>query len=509
MAIVQSSGSLQTVGTSTIPPLNGSGTDLLIRDHGLLSMSPYTYAMLYRTQPNVRTVVDFLARNLAQIGLHAYRRVSDIDRVRLYDHQIIQWLDKPTTATCRYRLIESLIQDLGIYFRAYWLKLRQGGQIGLLRLPPHTVTVRGWLLPSSFVWTLPDGQRVELAVDDVVYFGGYDPLDPLAGLSPLETLRQLLAEDIAANTFRQAYWSNSARLEGVITRPQTAPKWTPAQKQSWREQWAGRFAGQPGQIPVLEDGMAFTPTSYSARESEFSAIRKLTREEVAAAYHVPQPMVGILDHATYSNIKEQHKQLYQDTLGPWTVWLQEEIERQLLVECTDQDGIYLEFNIAEKLKGSFEEQAGALYTLIGRPIMTANEGRGRLNLPSIKNDPTADELALPLNTSGGPSALGIEAEPAPPSTAQLPLPTTPNPTEDSSADRVQLVLQATADRLQRRLAKVPPDERAAMFFVDFDRWQAELIADLTPLVGADRAATMALDANVSMAVALEKDPAHA
>jgi len=503
MAIVQSSGSLQSFGgTSAVPPLNGSGSDLLIRDAGLLTMSPYTYAMLYRTQPNVRTVVDFLARNLGQIGLHAYRRISDIDRVRLFDHQIIQWLDKPTSATCRYRLIESTIQDLGIYFRAYWWKIRQNGQIGLLRLPPHTVTVRGWLLPSSFVWTLPNGQRIELPVDDVVYFGGYDPLDPLSGLSPLETLRQLLAEDIAANSFRQAYWTNSARLEGVITRPAAAPKWTPAQKQAWREQWATRFAGHPGQIPVLEDGMSFTATSYSARESEFSAIRKLTREEVAAAYHVPQPMVGILDHATYSNIKEQHKQLYQDTLGPWTVWLQEELERQLLVECKDQDGVYLEFNIAEKLKGSFEEQATSLFTLIGRPIMTANEGRGRLNLPSIKNDPSADELALPMNTSGGPSST---AEPTPEPTALAPLPTTP--TDGEATDGVRLVLQATAERVQRRLAKVPPDQRAATFFVDFDRWQAELIADLTPLVGADRAATMALDANVSMAVALEKEHA--
>jgi phage portal protein BeeE len=54
----------------------------------------------------------------------------------------------------------------------------------------------------------------------------------------------------------------------------------------------------------------------------------LRREVCAAAYHIPQPMVGILDHATFSNIKEQHKHTYQDTLGPWMENIQQEIERQ-------------------------------------------------------------------------------------------------------------------------------------------------------------------------------------
>ena len=121
------------------------------------------------------------------------------------------------------------------------------------------------------------------------------------GLSPLETLRQLLAEDSAATEYRQAYWQNAARLEGVVERPATAPKWTPEQKQSCRDQWAARYAGpaSAGQTAVLEDGMTLTPTSYNARDSEFTEARKLTREEVAAAYHIPLPMVGILEHATF------------------------------------------------------------------------------------------------------------------------------------------------------------------------------------------------------------------
>jgi hypothetical protein len=72
-----------------------------------------TYAEIYRTQPNVRICVDFLARNIGEPSLHVFRRLSHTDRARLIDHDLATWLGKPNPATCSYRLIEGLIGDLG------------------------------------------------------------------------------------------------------------------------------------------------------------------------------------------------------------------------------------------------------------------------------------------------------------------------------------------------------------------------------------------------------------
>jgi HK97 family phage portal protein len=281
-------------------------------------MSAATYAYIYRTQPNVRKVIDFIARNIAQVGLHAYRRVSDLDRERLSGHDVLQWLDQPNGGTSRYRLFDALMKDIGIYFNAYWLKVRKpDGAIGLVRLPPEQMTVEGWLVPSGYVWTLPDGRRMPLPLDAVVYFGGYDPHNPLMGLSPLETLRQVLAEDAAQTAYRADYWRKGSRIDGVVTRPIGAPKWTLDQKQMFREQWQSKYVGGAVTTVVLDEGMDYTPNAFNARDSEFTATRKLTAEEVVSAYHVPLTLVGILEHGTFSNMKEQHKQLYQDCLGPW------------------------------------------------------------------------------------------------------------------------------------------------------------------------------------------------
>ncbi len=366
-----------------------------------------TYASLYRTQPNVRICVDFLARNFAQLGVHVFRRVSDTDRVRLAGHDLANWLNRPNPATTRYRLMEALMQDLGIYFNAYWLKVRTDDGLGLVRLPPEQMAIEGGLVPSGYVWTV-DGREKTFAPSEIVHFSGYDPLNPLMGVSPLETLRLVLAEQRAASDYRQAYWTNGSRFEGVITTDKDKPL-NPEQRQEFRRQ-IQEFAAsgsRAGQIPVLPAGMDLKPTSWNAKDSQYYESVKLAREVCAAAYHIPQPMVGILDHATFTNIKEQHKHLYQDSLGPWLVMVSQEIERQILTECTDQDAVYVEFNISEKLKGSFEEQAAAIVSLTGAPVLTRNEGRARLNLSSIEGE-AFDTPVTPLNMSQPGGAVDVD-----------------------------------------------------------------------------------------------------
>jgi hypothetical protein len=84
-----------------------------------------TYGEIYKRQPAVRTVVDFFARNIAQLGLQVFERRSDTERVRLVDQPLPQLLQRPNPATSRYRFFESTVQDVGIYANGYWLKVRE------------------------------------------------------------------------------------------------------------------------------------------------------------------------------------------------------------------------------------------------------------------------------------------------------------------------------------------------------------------------------------------------
>lgn len=470
MAVVSSYGALTAIGNPT------SSAGLQVTASGpFYDGYRRTYAAIYKQQPAVRTVIDFFARNIAQLGLHVFRRVSDTDRERLVGHDLARTMKRPNPWTTRFTFIESTVQDLGVYSNAYWLKVRAGRSLGLVRLPAGQVAVKGGLVPVGFEWTPAGAVAAQpFAPSEIVHFHHYDPDNPLLGFPTLETLRRVLAEEYAAGEYRQHFWKNAARTESVIERPPAAPTWKKEQRDEFRSQWQ-QFAGaKSGMTPVLEDGMTLRLIGFSAKDSEYVSARKLSREEVAAAFHVPLPMVGILDHATFANIREQHKQLYQDCLGPWLTMLQEEIELQLLPEYVDAQDVYVEFNIAEKLKGSFEEQASSLQTLVGRPVMTVNEGRGRLNLPRDP-DPDSDRIAKNLNQSTAPAASRSTAD------ARQPV--------DVAA--LELVLLRLAKRQTSRLAKVDADERAEAFAGQHARWVAELAADLAPLLGDDALAAAA------------------
>lgn len=468
MAMIRSFGTVQSLSAPT--PTYVSAASSGGSWYGL------SYQTLYRTQPAVRTVVDFLSRNIAQLGVHAFKRVSDTDRRRLPDHDVVRWLKQPNPYTTRYRLFESTMSDMGIYFNAFWLKVRLPNTLGLVRIPPEQMQVEGGIFPTQFIWTMANGEQREFAPNEVVHFSGYNPFSSLIGLSPLETLRRMLLEEISAQDYRQYYWRNHARMDGIIERDKEQKPWTTEQAKSWREQWTNAQTGRDntGKTAVLMPGMTWKERTFSAKDSELTNGRKLTREEVARAYHIPLPMVGILDHATFSNITEQHKNLYQDALGPWCVMLEEELERQVLPESDDVDDVYLEFNIAEKLKGSFEEQANSLVSMAGGPVITRNEARARLNLSSV-DDPTADELIRPLNMTEG------AADPASPAPKQL------------NAMTAMVVSQHRA-RQQSRLEKLEPEERAEAF--NLTRWNKELAEDLVCVgVSADRARFIADEVN--------------
>jgi HK97 family phage portal protein len=461
------------------------------------------YATIWKTQPQVRTVVAFLARNIAQLTIQHFRRVSDNDRQRLQS-PVAQLLGRPGPDMTRYRAFDSLMNDLGIFDAAYWAKVKttDGTPGALVRLDPRKTKPVGDnpFTPDAFELKGSKGKRT-LPADQVVYFRGYNPTNALTGCSPIETLRQILLEEWNANAYREQLWRNGARVSGYLSRPIEAPPWSKPARDRFRSEWQAQYVGdgpQAGGTPILEDGMTFSGAAVTPADAQYLESRKLTREEVAAAYHVPQPMVGILDHATFSNIREQHKQLYQDCLGPWLQMIVEELALQLLPDFPDTLDTYVEFNLAAKLSGSFEEEAASLSTSVGAPWMTRNEARGRKNLPAVEG---GDELITPLNVLVGGQASPTDSAPDP-ADALKAAPRSPltrriirrkAKPQAAHVARAQTILAAYFERQGRAITSALGDEvkavRAARAtgrkadvdldtFWDDERWDGELSADL-------------------------------
>lgn len=504
MAFVISDGALRTLSTSGIGGVRG----------GLTLADDYSpdYAAIWRGHGSVRTVVDFLGRNIAGLGLHLFRRISDNDRERVRDHPLAKLLGRPNIGSTFYRLMDGTVRDLAIYDRAYWLKLKgTAGGFWLVRLPPASVVPKGgtWFGPEFFELHGSTGVK-KIPADQIVNFRGYSPDGDLAGTSPLESLRRVLAEEYEAGRMREQTLRNGARTSGYLERP--APQtgqaaWSKEARERFRASWRAQYSGggpEAGGTPILEDGMKFVPASQTAKDLQYVEVRKLAREEVAAAYFIPPTMVGVMDSATFSNIKEQHKHLYQDTLGPWLSMIAQELMLQLLPEFGDTAGLYLEFNLEEKMRGSFEEQAAQLQAATGGPWMTRNEARAMRNLPAIEG---GDELIVPLNVIEGgqaspqdsaPPAAGAAAGPGRQLKAlAAPAVKAPELTDTQKAAAVALF----ENYFTRQKAAVLSAIGAGGDWWDSKRWNEELAADLFAL-----ARSVSSELGVKQAEALGFDP---
>lgn len=458
-------------------------------DH-IMGLSP---AEMWRTQPYLRTVVTFLARNIAQLGLHTFQREGETDRARLRDGAVYEAFARPNRAATAYELIYGLVADLALYDVAYWLLSEDPNQ-RIVRLPVAWVTPKGGdaLGPEWYEVRRNDkGETARIPADTVLAFHGWHPGALVAGSSPVHALREILAEQVQAAKYREHVWRRGGKVGAVLSRPPTAPEWSDAARKQFKADWETQFTGngpQVGGTPLLEDGMTLSRVDFSAKEMEFIEGARLALNTVASVYHVNPTMIGLLDNANYSNVREFRRMLYGDTLGPLIAQIEDRINAFLVPRFDDRPGVYVEFNIEEKLQGNFEEQTQALQASVGRPWMTANEARALRNMPGI---PGGDALVTPLNVLIGGQASPRDSDP----TEQPPEPVVEVPAAASAALRGKggnlylLKAQATPkhrDEVAETLHRFFDRQRKAVLSAigaggkwwDGERWDRELATDL-------------------------------
>lgn len=376
----------------------------------LLDPSSMSASQMWDTQPHFRTVVTFLARNIAQLGLHSFERVDNTDRQRDRSSVLARSLADVDGNMTTYELIFALVGDLALYDRAYWWSAPSADMPSgwmVRRLPPTWVEpVMGdaWSV-KEYKLHLAGGKVERVPAESILAFTGYHPSRSLGSSPTVDALRETLQEQVEASKYRAQVWKRGGRVSSVIERPKDAPGWSDSAREAFRDDWYAKYTGKgskAGGTPILEDGMKLTRIDFNARDQQFVEAAKLSLTTVASAFHVNPTMIGQNDGANYANVREFRKMLYGDTLGPLVAQIESRLNSFLVPRMgLDKSRFYVEFNIDEKLQGNFEEQAAVLQSATGGPWMTRNEARAMRNLPAV---PGGDELIVPLNVIEGGQA---------------------------------------------------------------------------------------------------------
>lgn len=462
-----------------------------INPSGVRSLSA---SQLYETQPALRSVISFLADNVAGLPLKCYVREGDNDRPRDTDSRLARVIAHPNAWQTRHELIRATVSDYLLNDEAYWLSIPADNDAGwaIVSIPAEWVapkTVNGLEISEYTICNPIAKTEVGVSASDIIRFAGWSPHGSAGSSSRIEALKEILQEQISAWNFRNATWRNGGRVQQWISRPLDAPDWTDnGGRKRFAESWKAKFAGDSGTdtggTPLLEDGMRLEATQFNAREAQWAEATRLSREDVCAVYHVNPGLIYHTDAQTYASAKDNARALYSDTLAPVLDMLQQRINASLVPALGLDSSHYCEFELDAKLRGSFEERAAVLQTSVGAPWMLRNEARALMNLPALDG---GDELITPLNVLVGGQASPTDS--APSAFAALP--------ETKAADGVRFKAEssdADADEIARILARfferqgrsvVPRVDKSAKSddfpqWWDADRWNRELAADLLP-----------------------------
>lgn len=454
-----------------------------------------TARTLYNTQDNLAAVVNFLSGSIAQLPLKVYTRSGENDRRRDRSSPAARLLWRPNPDQTEFEFVRALAIEYFVFGCVYvWILPDADSPAGRQARIIPTDWVTGTAKANNYA---PDkitvvsngGSAIEIPRTEFVRFNTYSPGNPGGYISPISALRQTLEEQIQAGRFRRELWKSSGRLNAQIVRPKDVQPWTDETKKAWieafREAW-GAGGANAGKIPLMEDGMEIKPFSTSFREQQWAESIKLSREAVAAAYGVNPSLVWHSDTQTYASSKDNARALYAECLGPVLQMFQQRINAFLLPMIGADESTYVEFDLTEKLKGSFEERASILQASVGGPWLTRNEARADNNLPPIDG---GNELIVPLNVVTGGQASPQDTHMDMRSNAATRFKSGGKDVKTKPSEDECTRVEETLSRFFKRQANsiLPKLGAKSASWWDAERWDKELAKDLEPIL-ADIAA---------------------
>lgn len=372
---------------------------VVLSEVGSLLGTGTTPKKLWRTQPSLRKVVGFGAEKTSAVPMHVYLRIDENDRKRDSNGPAEKLLRKPRPFITGSRLFHDLMVDWMMYDR--WLIWLVDNQ--LLRIPPGLIDVEVDFLGGITALKIQtENGKEDITGEHVAFDAGWS-IDSGKGISPLDTLAQVLEEQARSTKWRANQWKNSAKLTGTLNSEANLPDKTKARI---IESWRAYRDTNAGGTPILDNGIKFTPIDFKPTATDDLEGRRLSDAEVASFYHIPPELVGARD-GTFSNIKAFRQMLYGPTLGPKMKRIEDAFNLDIIPYLSGETA-YGEFAREAAMAGSFEEQATVFQKAAGGPHMTRNEVRARQNLPRIEG---ADELIVPANVIVG--GLASPADTAP------------------------------------------------------------------------------------------------
>jgi HK97 family phage portal protein len=263
-------------------------------------------------------------------------------------HPLETLLEYPNPQMTRQDLIEALVQHLdlggnGIWTMIFGTSLRRASKIPVEFWPVNPGPIKPVRDRVKFIseyeyWR--DGVRIAIPAEDVIHFKYTDPANPYWGMGRLQAAAMVVDTDVAASSWNKMSYLTRAIPDMVFTFDRTLDReeWETAREEI-RKNYTG--SRQPW---VMGNNSKVEMLSWKPTEMDFIESRKMTRQEICAAFGVSLVVLGIGEDATLANAAEYHKAFWKQGVIPTMDGIKGVLNRVLVPFFGDRETLMLDYD---------------------------------------------------------------------------------------------------------------------------------------------------------------------
>lgn len=219
--------------------------------------------------------------------------------------------------------------------------------------------------------------------EEIIHFKSHLTLDGLVGISVREQLLDTIQGNIKAQKLANSLYDNGMMAKAVL---QYTGSLSEANQDAMSEMITeytrdgGSKAGR--RVIPLPVGTTLTPLNLKLTDSQFLEVKQYSALQIASAFGVKPYQIGDYTKSSYASAEAQQLSFLVDTLLFKLKQYEEEINFKVLLSADVQNGYHSKFNVAVLLRADQQTQINTLSAAVSNFLMTPNEARERLDLPS-------------------------------------------------------------------------------------------------------------------------------
>jgi HK97 family phage portal protein len=236
---------------------------------------------------------------------------------------------------------------------------------------------------------LPSGETHYLPYWRMLRIAGLST-DGMEGLSVIRLAAESIGVSLAAQEFAARFFGEGMNIGGTAEHPGHLSEEAAKRLQaSLEEKYAG--LGKSHRILLFEEGMKFNKVGIPPEDAQFLESRQFQVTDIARMFGVPPHKIADLSRATFSNIEQQSIEYVTDTLMPWLVNWEQEINNKLLDGGNDN---FAEFLVEGLLRGDSQARSAYYNQMFMVGSLSPNEIREKENMNPVDG---GDKYYIPLN----------------------------------------------------------------------------------------------------------------